>query len=259
MKGVENEHVEATVLARIKKHLSDWHGLWIGIVSSLEIKIFNLDECGIYFRNEAGRWKRKGVGLKNENFITTIVQTKGNLNRVFIMGVVNAAGVLFKRFVVFSRRQTHFRKNPGAIQTVHTFLPECYIHYREKAGVDTFIYKDWAEKFIDETDVLRADRRNRLLLHGGNGCHIQLSVLIGMREAGVVVFAFPSHTSQDLQLLDVSVFGPFKCFVQKQIHKFARTKGVLDVFDLSVILSDSMREAFLCSNILSDVSKWKLE
>lgn len=59
-----------------------------------------------------------------------------------------------------------------------------------------------------------------------------------MCDASVVGFTLPAHTSHVLQPLDVKVFGPFKRYVQKQIHKFARLKGVLDEFDESAILND---------------------
>lgn len=107
------------------------------------------------------------------------------------------------------------------------------------------------EHFLKETEHLRANGGKLLLLFDGYGCHIQLSLLVQMRDAGVVIFAFPSHTSHVLQPLDVAVFGPFKCYIQKEVHKFARVKSVLDTFDVSVILFDALRQAFTAENIRS--------
>lgn len=127
----------------------------------------------------SGSCKRKGIGLKKENLIITIVRTKENLGRVHIMGVLNAAGVQFKPFVFFRGKKPHFRKTKtGVIQTVHTFLLECYIYYTEKAGVDTAIFKDWVENFLDKTAVFRASGRELLLLYDVYGYHIRLSVVI---------------------------------------------------------------------------------
>ena len=75
--------------------------------------IFNLDESGVSFKNMAGRSLRKGVGPSGARLQSKAVITKGKLERVTVMCVVNAAGESFKPVIVYPGKQPHFRRVHG--------------------------------------------------------------------------------------------------------------------------------------------------
>ena len=77
---------------------------------------------------------------------------------------------------------------------------------------------------------------------------MQFSVLHLFKCNHVVVIALPSHTSHVLQPLDVSFF---KSALQREMHKIARPKKVLNAFDISEILTISYSKALTASNIIS--------
>jgi hypothetical protein len=49
-----------------------------------------------------------------------------------------------------------------------------------------------------------------LLIVDGHNSHVTLEVVHKAMDIGLDLLTLPSHTSHRLQLLDVSVFGPFK-------------------------------------------------
>ena len=52
----------------------------------------------------------------------------------------------------------------------------------------------------------------------------QYKVLLYLKDNGIVVVALPGHTSHVLQPLEVTVVGPFKSFLQREVHNLAMTK-----------------------------------
>jgi len=67
------------------------------------------------------------------------------------MPVVSAAGTASKPVIVYPGKQAHFHRVCGNVQTLHSFLPPCYLYQREVPGVDSAIILDWAQKFAAET------------------------------------------------------------------------------------------------------------
>ena len=114
----------------------------------------------------AGRSHRRGLGNDHEKaLVSTMVGTRGGMERATVMCAVNAAGLSFKPVVVFPWKQLHYRMVGSTVETVHSYLPSCYVYERENAGVDTTIFLDWARGFVEETAHLR---------HGGEMIVVQL-------------------------------------------------------------------------------------
>ena len=65
--------------------------------------------------------------------------------------------------------------------------------------------------FLKEEGVLSLSMRYLLILHGHKS-HFSLEVVEKARRKGVNMITLPSHTSHELQPLDVSCFGPFKTY-----------------------------------------------
>ena len=136
------------------------------------------------------------------------MRTKGNLNHVTLMAVVGADGRAYKPALVFPGRQPHYRRlSSGVLQTVRDFLPDCYLYQRDPAGVDSSIFRSWADGFLQETADLRRDGRYMVLVLDGYYGHIQFQVLRLLRENHVIFVVLPAHTSHCLQPLDVGVFA----------------------------------------------------
>jgi DDE superfamily endonuclease len=86
--------------------------------------------------------------------------------------------------------------------------------YRDPPGVDAEIFYAWAMHFFEETAFKRNRRINQpkfvvLLLDGYSG-HIRYKTLSLLRENNIVVLALPANTSHRTQVLDYTVFAPFK-------------------------------------------------
>jgi len=160
-----------------------------------------MDQSGASFAKVTGRSLRKGVRPKNMALIHTGVRTKGKLDHVTIMSVFSAAGTALKPVIVFPGVQAHHCVVKGQVQTLHSFLPPCYLYQRNPAGVDSQIILEWAVKFTDETKELRSGGQKLLLVIGGHGSHIQFKPLHIFRENGIVEIALPSHTSHVLPAL----------------------------------------------------------
>lgn len=57
------------------------------------------------------------------------------------------------------------------------------------------------------------------------------------------------------QPLNVSVFSSFKSFVLKKVHKLARTKHVVDVFDIANLLTITLQASHIIKHICNGVEK----
>ena len=81
-----------------------------------------------------------------------------------------------------------------------------------------------------------------LLMYDGHATHITASVIEKAREAGVILFVLPPHTSHLLQPLDVCVFGPFKNKLYQAIHRFLarEPERVVTKHDLNPLIADAL-------------------
>lgn len=77
-----------------------------------------------------------------------------------------------------------------------------------------------------------------ILLYDGYSCQIQFTVLQFFKNNRCIVIEIPAHTSHVLQPLDVSAYGPFKSYIQREVNNRAMGKRVLNVFDVSDILQN---------------------
>ena len=170
--------------------------------------------------------------------------------------MVPAVGIIFLRTFFdakFRLFPQYFHSLGSSIQTVHQLVSPCYFYQRYPAGVDSNIF-NWALSFLKETEELRIGYQKRLLLFDGYSFHVQYKLLQYLKDNGVVV-ALPAHTSHILYPLDVTVFGPFKSFLQREVHIRAMTKTVLEAFDVADIIRFALSDALTMSNICSGFQK----
>ena len=127
--------------------------------------ILNVDESGISFQKMAGRSLLRELGNAHEKtLVSTMIRTRGRMERATVMCFVNAAGLSFKPVMVFPGKQPHYRMVGSSVETVHSYLPSCYFYQRENAGVDTGVLLDWVRGFVEETAHLRHRGKNDVAL-----------------------------------------------------------------------------------------------
>jgi len=89
-------------------------------------------------------------------------------------------------------------------------LIDCYLHHRDVIGADSAIIFEWVKNFIEETATLPKGNQYLLLILDGYSPHLQFRNLDLFPKSNIIVLVFPSHTSHELQPLEVTVFGTKK-------------------------------------------------
>lgn len=69
------------------------------------------------------------------------------------------------------------------------------------------------------------------------------------------VIEIPAHTSHVLEPLGVTVYGPFKSHIQREVHASAVNKCVIDVFNVAEILKFALSDAVTVSNVINGFQK----
>lgn len=225
--GMENSCEYLTRMQEAMKHI---HG---------SRRIVNVDETGISFKSICSHSLPRGIGGAMKSLYCAEASTKERLERVNVMGVVNAAGIAYRSAIMLPGLQAHYRFVNGQSKTIHTFPPICYRYQRENPGLDSAIFLDWARNFLRDTKELRDNGKYIMLVYDGCRCHVQLEALSLFKHSHVVVIGLPAHTSHLLQPLDVSIYGSFKSKLQKEFHTIGRRNRVVNCYDVGCIFSMS--------------------
>ena len=77
-------------------------------------------------------------------------------------------------------------------------------------------FLQWVESFIAETTELRKKHNYLFLTMEGFGAHLSYRALALLAEQNIIAYALPAHTSHRTQVLDYSVFSPFKELLRTQ-------------------------------------------
>ena len=95
---------------------------------------------------------------------------------------------------------------------------------------------------------------NKILLIMDNAeCHMNIDVVEYAVSHGIVIVTLPPHTTDKLQPLDVSVFGPFKTYLRGLLndHSLMHPNEHITVHQLPEFASEAWTRAGTPSNILS--------
>lgn len=112
------------------------------------------------------------------------------------------------------------------------------------AGVDTLILYNCKQNFIQEMAHLHVGGRKKLLIMDFYDAHKRYEARYLLKNNGNIAIEMPAHTSHFLQILEVSVFCPFKYKVQRLVHEAVCTWSVLDSFDVAQILSQAIATSY---------------
>lgn len=101
---------------------------------------------------------------------------------------------------------------------------------------------------------VRSSKENPVLLILDNHeSHLSVDVLSFCKDNGIVMLSFPPHTSNRLQPLDVSVFGPFKRFYFSAVDNWMTSNPgkTVTIYDIPGIVKVALPNALTQRNIVS--------
>lgn len=100
---------------------------------------------------------------------------------------------------------------------------------KDVASVDTNFFKRWVDGFIPVTRGRVCEDKWIVLFYDGLRAHMSSHVIDKLADNKIAVMALPSHTSDCLHPLYVSVFGPYKRFsnlcLEKTLERFIDLPG----------------------------------
>ncbi|XP_074040581.1 uncharacterized protein [Leptinotarsa decemlineata] len=206
--------------------------------------IFNLDETGVTTVPPV----TKVIAQKGEKQIGQVTsRERGEL--VTQVGIICANGNCLPPVFIFPRARFDKTKMmagaaPGALGLVH------------KSGwmtTDNFIL---VLKFFK--DNVRCDKEHPvLLLMDNHESHLSLEAINFCRDNGITILTLPPHTSNRLQPLDRSVFGPFKKYFSNAVHSWMldHPNQTLTIYSLPELCSRAWDRAATPENVKAGFQK----
>lgn len=96
-----------------------------------------------------------------------------------------------------------------------------------------------------------------LLILDNHISHLSITVINFCEENSIVLLSFPPHTTNHLQPLDVSVYGPFKTFYNNAASGWMYTHlGIpISIYDIPSLVKESLPLAATPKNITSGFTK----
>ena len=225
-------------------------------------RIHNLDETGI----SPGDMKRQ---RKTKYFVKTggraqivLPKLKAEVSHITMMPTVSADGKCFNPYFILKGQGLRWKEVGRAgerfTESVVNFLPAgSLITTRENiAGVDKQNFLRWVPFYLQQIGPLLENGRKVLLIYDGYKSHLDIRVLETLKEAGVIAYALPAHTSGTTQPLDVAVFAPFKAALKDQLLRSAQSWATtLSLNDFASIITEAYDRAFTRVNIKSGFRK----
>ncbi|KAK4305757.1 hypothetical protein Pmani_022348 [Petrolisthes manimaculis] len=201
-------------------------------------RIYNLDESSL----STVMKPCKVVCVRGKPVATQVTRERGD--SMTFVGIINAVGQSIPPVFIIprSRWNPSFMRNTifgskGILHPSGWMNGDCFVqtlqHLHEKSGSSV---------------------ENKILLIMDNAeCHMNFHVVEFAIKHGIVIVTLPPHTTDKLQPLDVSVFGPFKTFLRSQLNNFAlmHPSEHITVHQLPEFASEAWTKASTPSNILN--------
>lgn len=115
--------------------------------------------------------------------------------------------------MIYPGRNAYYRRVNDNIESFHEVLMKFHLYKNETFEANSEIILDWGKKLVTELNTICPGVENTIIFNG-YGAHIQFEFLNYLKSKSVIVIALPAHTSHVLQPLDVTVFGPYKSYLQ---------------------------------------------
>ena len=190
-------------------------------------RIFNVDETGLSVVQRPGKIVAK-KGQKQVGKITSAERGK-NHTAVFCM---SASGLFVPPMLVFPRirlPEALLRGAPPGILGAAT----------SSGWMDNDTFVDWLKHF--QAHVRPSSTNKVLLLLDNHNSHKSLAAIDYARQNGIIMLSIPPHTSQRIQPLDVTVFGPLKTYLTQAMDRWMKNHpgSRITEYDISDIFSEA--------------------
>lgn len=187
----------------------------------------------------------KIIGKKGQHQIGQVTsRERGEL--VTQVGIISASGSALPPVWIFPRRRFDGNR---MLQGVPDVGPLALVHSSGWMTSENFLKV--LEFFVANT---RCSKQNKVLLIMDNHeSHLSIPGLDFCKDNGIIVLTLPPHTSNKLQPLDRTVFGPFKTFFNQAADAWmlAHPGRTLTIYDLPALCYVSWDRAATPTNIKS--------
>ncbi|KAJ0172499.1 hypothetical protein K1T71_011638 [Dendrolimus kikuchii] len=172
-------------------------------------RIFNMDGTGVQLNNKIGKVLAK-KGAKAVKSVTSGEKAE----TITVVACCKAIGNFLPPVPIIKgvNKKPEFEEG---------LPPGSQVYMQKKSA---YITSDLFYKWLTEHFIPRKPLGKVLLILDGHSSHSSaVNMLETARNNDVILPCLPSHTTSALQLLDVSVFGPFKKYYNAETNKFMRT------------------------------------
>jgi hypothetical protein len=151
---------------------------------------------------------------------------------------INAGGQAIPLFYIFWGKRVH-----------QNYIEHCEVGatmaMQPRAWMTSYLFSAWISHFLESVNRLGgiSPQQGHLLILDGHNSHMTLEVVMEAKRVGLDLLTLPSHTSHALQLLDISVFKPFKQHFRE--YKDFWTSHNLDQPAIKQILAQWVSLAFV--------------
>jgi len=169
-------------------------------------KIWNVDETGC---STVQRPPKVLAAVKDKQ-VSAATSAERGVN-VTMIGCVSAAGTFITPALIFPR--VHYKDH-----IIHGAPADTLGLATPIGWSNELMFVRFLEHFIK---LVQPSKENKVLLIMDNHeSHLSIQAIDLARENGVIFLTFPPHTSHRLQPLDVSMFGPFKTFLNQATREW---------------------------------------
>lgn len=192
-------------------------------------------------------------------------------HRVTILAAIFADGSHVSPAVVFrGEREPHLSSATQSKRVSDICPPPWCVYWRKDiASMDTQIFRKWVKEFVPKARAKVNQEEWIVLFYDGFRAHMASDVIDVLAKRKIAVMALPSHTSDRLQPLDLTIFGPMKHYsnlaLDSLVQKFVSLPGGgLRIGGLYVweCIQEGYEKAMTTSNIMSGFRRsglWPLD
>lgn len=201
-------------------------------------RVFNLDETGI---SSTPKMPKLITTKGCHQFGQVVSRERGEL--VTMVGIVSASGNALPPGFVFPRVRFDERKMMAGATAESLGM----VHKSGWMTSNNFLN---VMKHFVKYSCSSLDNKS-LLIMDNHESHISYDAVQYAKDNGVVILTIPPHTSNKLQPLDVSIYGPFKNYFGRQVQSWmiANPGKTLTIYDLPKLACDSWTSACTPANV----------
>ena len=198
-------------------------------------QIWNCDESG--FPTDPS--KCKCIAVKGEKaYKVTLGPGRENIST---MATCSAGGEVLDPLLIFAG------KNLQNTWKGDKALKNTWYAVSDNGWMTKEVFRDWFKKFVRHVKI-----RPLLLILDGHLTHTSLDVILLAREEKITIVKLPAHTTDLLQPLDVTCFGPLKRKWQEKLNQWVSLFGSnqkLTKAQFDNLLSEVWHEGISAKNV----------